>query len=173
MEQPKKPLCFDLPDTFQNLRCPVQNKPRKKEVECSSVWADPKTAIRPLVNAEEARGNIVLVERCKDIDFIDKCVNVQTAGGIAMVVVNYEDGPTLHSMAGKGKVNIPAIMITHKHGAEINKILAEQESSLKATISLSEYFHYSDKKDDIGGCFAAMTMPVKLIGRLSARTRKP
>ena len=157
----KKSLCIDLPDIFLRTCAAgfgaLVSRRDEKGTKCAGklIWADPKTAITPLVNSEDTHGNIVLVERCKDIDFIDKCVNVQNAGGVAMVVVNYEDGPTLHSMAGKRKeINIPAIMVTQKHGAEINKILAAEGSTLHANIFLSKHFHYNGQKD-IGGCFAA------------------
>ena len=77
---------------------------------------------------------IVLVSRCKDVDFIDKCRFVQ-AGGIAMVVVNYEEGPTIHAMAKgssfvKNEIKIPAIMISKSYGELITKFLDAPQHSV-------------------------------------------
>lgn len=96
------------------------------------VWAKPDNAYKELENnPDEIKHSIVLVNRCKDVDFIDKCRFVQKAGGIAMIVVNYEDGPTIHSMArGKSyvenEINIPAIMICKSYGELLNKVLFDK-----------------------------------------------
>ena len=63
-------------------------------------------------------------------------------------------------------------MVTQKHGAEINKILAAEGSTLHANIFLSKHFHYNGQKDDIGGCFAAMTVPVKFARHDTVRGKK-
>jgi hypothetical protein len=168
-EPSREKVRVELPDIFLRT-CAAGfsgRMPKRGEggAKCTGrlVWAEPRTAVTALTNPEQTKGNVVLVKRCKDIDFIDKCAHVQSAGGIAMIVVNYEDGPTLHSMAGKGKaIHIPALMVTSKYGDEIDKLLCLNEAlPLQGEVFLSDHFHFNDKKDDIGGCFAAMTVPVK------------
>eukprot|EP00943_MAST-04B_sp_MAST-4B-sp1_P002377 g2377.t1 len=183
------------------------------------VWAKPDNAYKELENnPDEIKHSIVLVNRCKDVDFIDKCRFVQKAGGIAMIVVNYEDGPTIHSMArGKSyvenEINIPAIMICKSYGELLNKVLfdtdvvndriysndhvnvdnvniikeEELEKDTKKTmkknigdendaacnnlsnanklirgrIYISDFFRYNTAKEEIGGPYASMTLPIK------------
>ena len=122
----------NLPEIYYKSCCAGFSSILPLENHCIQghiIWAKPSNACRTLENnIDEIKNSIVLVNRCKEIDFIDKCRFVQKAGGIAMIVVNYEDGPTIHAMArGKSyiddEIKIPAIMITKRHGELLNKLL--------------------------------------------------
>ena len=151
------------------------------------VWAKPRNACKNLENdAGELTNAIVLVSRCKDVDFIDKCRFVQKAGGIAMVVVNYEDGPTIHAMAKgssfvENEIKIPAIMISKSYGELITKFLdapqhsvdlenvniemqnvgqCDYSSILKGKLYISDHFRLHSGKENIGGPYASKTLPL-------------
>jgi hypothetical protein len=62
------------------------------------VVAIPFGASTPL--QEAARGRVVLVKRCGEVDFIDKARAVEAAGGLACIVVNNEPEHVSHIMAG-------------------------------------------------------------------------
>ena len=167
-----------LPSSDKCHRCPV-------------VWASPRNALTSLLNKDEVCGSIVLVERCNDIDFIDKCLHVQEAGGAGMIVINYEDGPTLHSMAAgedqtkAEKIKIPAIMVTRDYGLKIDGLVGTPRASaciddtnvetiplsretrparaVRGEICISDHFTYYSDKASIGGPYAARTLPVKFL----------
>ena len=156
-------------------------------VEGRLVWAKPRNACKNLENnADEVTNAIVLVSRCKDVDFIDKCRFVQKAGGIAMIVVNYEDGPAIHAMAKgssfvKNEIKIPAIMISKSYGELITKFLYEPQHSvdvdnvniemsnvcqsgpsgtLRGKLYISDHFKLHSGKENIGGPYASKTLPL-------------
>ncbi|ETV91256.1 hypothetical protein H310_14110 [Aphanomyces invadans] len=85
-------------------------------LEGSLVVADPITAESPLTNAKSASGKIVLVQR-GGCDFLSKTIQVQKAGGIAVIVANTdEENPQLAFVMDAGltrsgvSAKIPALM---------------------------------------------------------------
>ena len=108
----------ELPPAEEPLRAPL-------------VWAEPPTAAVPLTNGDVARGAIVVLERCRDVDFIDKVRRAQKAGATAAVVVNYEAAHVLHTMAypklaapdAGVEVTIPAVMVSRDSGAALKQAL--------------------------------------------------
>ena len=127
----------ELPPPEEPLRAPV-------------VLAEPPTATAPLTNGDAARGAIVVLERCRDVDFIDKVRRAQEAGAAVAVVVNYEAAHVLHTMAypklaapGAGvDVTIPAVMVSRDSGAALRRALddsAARAGSVDAVLGRSPH----------------------------------
>ena len=106
--------------TLPPLGAPVRARP---------VWADPPTACEPVLrNAAEAAGAIVVIDRCPDVDFIEKARRAEAAGAVGVIVVgNAETGaPFTMGMSkaeAKRRVGIPAIMVAHADGTAIRAAL--------------------------------------------------
>jgi murein DD-endopeptidase MepM/ murein hydrolase activator NlpD len=88
-------------------------------------WADPPDAtLNPLNNSNLINGNIAVVARCGNTDFIDKALRSENAGAIGVLIVNNSEGPELHVCATpkgytKHKPNIPVVMVTKDDGAKL------------------------------------------------------
>lgn len=102
------------------------------ELTGRAVWADPPTASETLRDGEALlQGAVVIVERCKHVDFVDKARRAEAAGARAVVVVNYRDaGPGTLTMglpvAEKKRcftVGIPALMVAYDAGEAIRAAL--------------------------------------------------
>lgn len=93
-----------------------------------AVWADPPDAnASALRNApEQLKGHVVLVQRCKNIDFLDKARRVEEAGALAVVVINFADaGASIFTMGMKKAeasrtIGIPAVMVSHRDGTKLS-----------------------------------------------------
>lgn len=73
----------------------------------------------PLTNAAQVAGKIVLVDR-GTCTFSQKSINAQSAGAIAMIVINNEDSATRPPLGGgDGSATIPVVGITKADGATI------------------------------------------------------
>ncbi len=92
------------------------------------VVADPPTACDDLRNAEAVRGCVALIDRCGEVDFIDKAQRAEAAGASAAVVVNLEScGSEIYGMAAPKSlppdrpksVGIPVVMVSHADGAAL------------------------------------------------------
>jgi hypothetical protein len=141
--------------------------------------AEPADASAPeLTNrAEHARGAILLVERCKEVDFIDKARRAEAAGAAAVVVVNYaEAGPALLSMGipsgeTRRRVGIPALMTSHAGGEAIRKAIRDAKSRgdgnlPRLAVGRSEHFRARPAAVSFGGKpptseFVPVTVPAR------------
>jgi hypothetical protein len=129
------------------------------ELVAPAVWADPPTANEPLRNGPEAlRGAIVLVDRCKSVDFIDKAIRAEEAGAAAILVVNFATEGVATLTMGLPKspsqrtVGIPAVMVTHAAGKRIRAAIDSATSHLHpAQIVLGRSPHFrsrSERRED-------------------------
>ena len=141
--------------------------PASAPLRARPVWGEPRTAIGALTNADEARGAIVLLERCKDVDFIDKARRAEEAGAAAVIIVNYEDdGPVLLCMGaprqpvqsgtptgsasdvpsaepgatkpGGSAVRIPALLVTHAAGVALDA--ASRLDPIQLHVAATEHY---------------------------------
>ncbi len=85
--------------------------------------ADPTLACSPLVNGAAIAGKIAVVDR-GECFFVVKVANAQSAGAIAVVVVNNIDG-ALVTLGGDddGSITIPSVMIRRDLGRKIKRRL--------------------------------------------------
>ena len=141
-----------------------------------AVWADPPNAAEEaLRNAAAARGRILFVDRCADVDFYDKGLRAEAAGAAAVVVVNStEDGPALHAMAypkrlrgtpGARPLRIPALMVARDAGEAARAAIAAAGEDEPAVFELGATEH--GRPDESGGVgaspFVARTVPVAFV----------
>lgn len=89
----------------------------------------------PLTNGAAISGNIAVVIR-GDCNFTDKVQNAETAGAVAVIVVNNVNGPPIPMGAGTNPptIGIPSIMISKNDGTTIINQLA---NGVNATMQLS------------------------------------
>ena len=113
--------------------------PPGEMLEAEVVVADPPDAIRP-IDPASAKGRIVLVDRCGQTGFLSKAQRVAEAGGLACVVINNDDAPVVHVMAGGGfrTVDIPVIMVTKEFGDFVKQHLVQLAALGKNALSQSE-----------------------------------
>ncbi|MCM2314722.1 MAG: peptidase [Thermoanaerobaculia bacterium] len=84
-----------------------------------STSASTTDACGPLTNAASVAGKIALADRGNCL-FVIKAANVQSAGGIGLIVVNNEDNSNLPPLGGSdGSITIPVVGITKADGATI------------------------------------------------------
>ena len=141
-----------------------------------AVWADPPNAAEEaLRNAAAARGRILFVDRCADVDFYDKGLRAEAAGAAAVVVVNStEDGPALHAMAypkrlrgtpGARPLRIPALMVARDAGEAARAAIAAAGEGEPAVFELGATEH--GRPDESGGVgaspFVARTVPLAFV----------
>ncbi|MDQ7029608.1 MAG: S8 family serine peptidase [Ardenticatenia bacterium] len=88
-------------------------------ITATVVYAEPNDACGPLTNASAISGTIALIDRGTCF-FTTKFVNAQAAGAVAVIVVNYVDGPPI-AMGGTPTttINIPGVMISKDDGITI------------------------------------------------------
>lgn len=100
------------------------------------VKADPYEVCGPLTNGAALNGNIALVLR-GNCEFGAKAFAVQSAGAIACIIVNQQDGGPVGMGAGAqgAQVTIPVIMISKEDGLALSNALA----SGTVTVSLSKW----------------------------------
>eukprot|EP00949_MAST-11_sp_MAST-11-sp1_P004225 g4225.t1 len=111
--------------------------------------ADPLTADRSLLNnREDIKGAMVLARRCRNVDFFDKARRIEDAGGIAAIIVNYEDRDVVHSMAlpkarclpSDTRLRIPVLMISKGAGAHLEEVIREGREGHAATLFINPEF---------------------------------
>ena len=106
-----------------------------RPIQGAAVWAEPPTACDPtLSNAGLASGGIVLIDRCKDVDFLDKCLRAEAAGALGVVVVNYSERLECEMLTmglpaavrGQGRtIGIPALFVSAEAGAAVKAAIAD------------------------------------------------
>ena len=141
-----------------------------------AVWADPPNAAEEaLRNAAAARGRILFVDRCADVDFYDKGLRAEAAGAAAVVVVNStEDGPALHAMAypkrlrgtpGARPLRIPALMVARDAGEAARAAIAAAGEVSPPSSELGATEHGRPDESGGGGAspFVARTVPVAFV----------
>jgi subtilisin family serine protease len=110
--------------------------PREDPIEERLVLADDgqggsadgssRDACQALVNADEAEGNVVLVER-GNCEFQIKIANAEDAGAVA-VIVYHDTGPPITMNGDVGSVDIPAVMIGNADGQVlVDRLVADAE----------------------------------------------
>lgn len=97
------------------------------------VIAEPLDACTPLTNTAEIAGNIALVQR-GSCDFSVKHLNVQDAGGVAILVFNNVEGPPINMGGDPTGIEIPGVMISLDDGNLIKDTI-ESGEEVVATIS--------------------------------------
>lgn len=89
-------------------------------------------ACEPAVNAADIEGKIVVVDR-GNCPFVDKVGFAETAGAIAVIVVNNTGGAP-YAMPGTGTFDIPAVMISQADG---NLLKAKLNAGETVNVTLS------------------------------------
>lgn len=84
--------------------------------------ADPTLACGSLVNPAEVRGKIAVVDRGTCL-FVEKALNVQAAGALAMLVVNNVPGPPITLGGDEPGIQIPSVHISQADGRRIQDAL--------------------------------------------------
>jgi hypothetical protein len=111
--------------------------------------SDPPTANAALRNdPSQLQGAILLMDRCTDVDFIDKAKAAEAAGAAAVVVCNFaEAGSSILTMgipalATVRSVGIPALMVTHATGEAVREAVrtAPEDAPPRLLIGRSEWF---------------------------------
>ena len=111
--------------------------------------ADPPTANAALRNdPSQTRGAILLMDRCTDVDFIDKAKAAEAAGAAAVIICNVaEAGSSILTMgmptlATVRQVGIPALMVTHATGQAIREAARSvpDHAPARLLIGRSEWF---------------------------------
>ncbi|MBK8905250.1 MAG: S8 family serine peptidase [Anaerolineaceae bacterium] len=97
------------------------------------VIAEPLDACTPLANAAEIAGNIALVQR-GTCTFAQKHLNVQAAGGVAILVYNNVDGPPINMGGDPTGIQIPGVMISLEDG---NLLKDTIESGQEVVVTIS------------------------------------
>ncbi|XP_048587140.1 ER degradation-enhancing alpha-mannosidase-like protein 3 [Nematostella vectensis] len=100
------------------------------------VVADPIKGCVPLLNQEEAKHRIVILERGECM-FIDKARNAQKAGALAVIIIDNNDGSSsdsqpIFAMAGDGTSNdvrIPAVLLFHQEGQILMRAITAVEDT--------------------------------------------
>jgi photosystem II stability/assembly factor-like uncharacterized protein len=83
-------------------------------------------------NSSDIAGNIAVIRR-GDCYFVDKVMNAQNAGAVAVIIVNKNAGESSFAMSGSNpQINIPAVMITKEDG----DFLIDQMKSNEITVKL-------------------------------------
>ena len=77
--------------------------------------ANPSWGCNPLVNAADVNGKIAVIER-GECYFVDKIMNAQNAGAVAVVMINNVDGPPIIMGGNSSTINIPSFMISRSDG---------------------------------------------------------
>jgi hypothetical protein len=139
-------LHADSPATARELGCAaagfsgVLPPCEAPAVEGPAVWADPPTASADLRNpAAELEGAVVLIERCAEVDFLDKARRAAAAGAAAAVVVNTQAaGPELLTMSvpkvltmrpEEYRLPLPCLMVTHLSGTEVRGAIESRRAA--------------------------------------------
>lgn len=86
-------------------------------------------AINPLTNAAAISGKVCLLYRGAGVTFAQKAQYAQTAGAIAVIIVNNVSGPAV-GMANTGgaTITIPVVMVTDVDGQAMNNALHASQS---------------------------------------------
>ncbi|WP_435135188.1 PA domain-containing protein [Formosa sp. A9] len=105
------------------------------------VLAEPTEACALLDNASAINGKIALIYR-GNCTFVEKVLNAQNAGAIAVIMINNEPGNPI-VMGGEdptGAVQIPSLMISQEDGAKIaTQINAGETVNITITASAGEF----------------------------------
>jgi hypothetical protein len=95
-------------------------------VQGALVYASPNTGCPSLANGGSMPGNIALIDRGgTSCSFATKILNAQSAGAIAVVMVNNVAGPPTVMGGSSTGITIPGVMISQSDGALIKAHLAE------------------------------------------------
>ena len=88
-------------------------------INASLVVAEPVDGCEPIWdNAEAVNGSIVVVDR-GSCPFVDKAMNAQAAGAVAVLVANNKPGAAFAMPGNFSSVSIPAMLITQEYGTSI------------------------------------------------------
>ena len=92
--------------------------------------ATPTLACNPLTNSSQINGKIAVAQR-GSCDFSSKAFNAQTAGAIALIIINNQVNAPAALGAGTnaGNVTIPVVMITQAQGANLLTALQNNQTS--------------------------------------------
>ncbi|NJL12991.1 MAG: hypothetical protein HC913_08355 [Microscillaceae bacterium] len=107
------------------------------------VLAQPNLACEPFTNASSINGKIALVDR-GECTFVQKVLNAQNAGAIAVIVVNNQAGPPINLGGTEPAITIPSIMVSQSDG----QLLKDNIASLQVT--LTDNRNYLDSSLDNG-----------------------
>lgn len=104
-----------------------------KLVRARDNTGSPFLACRPIVNGPEVAGNIALIDRGSCF-FIEKALNAQAVGAIAVVICNFENA-TLTMGAGEGFDNpgIPVVMLSAGDCVVLKQLISD---GVEVTVSL-------------------------------------
>ncbi len=86
----------------------------------------------PIINGDEVNGNIALIYR-GDCSFVQKVLNAQDVGAVAVIVVNNIAGDGFFDMGGNSNdIEIPSVMVSFEDG----ELLAAQASGVATGFNL-------------------------------------
>lgn len=80
-----------------------------------------------LTNASEIDGKIAVIKR-GNCPFVDKVLNAQNAGAIAVIVINNEPGQPIRMGGESATINIPSLMISQMDGLDLISALENGET---------------------------------------------
>lgn len=106
----------------------VQNGP----VQAPLIYAQPNTACSPIANS--LAGSIALIDRGGGCSFADKILRAQSAGAMAVIMVNNVSGAPLTMTGASTGITIPAVMISLSDGALLKAHLNEGVSIRLAVV---------------------------------------
>ncbi len=122
--------------------------------------SNPTWGCNSLVNASEVNGKIAVIER-GECYFVDKVMNAQNAGAVAVVMVNNVYGPPIIMGGSSSSINIPSFMISKEDGEVLMNAI--NNGTVNATFDFTDtdepggvyipgIFHINDiKTRDNGG----------------------
>ncbi len=100
-----------------------------KLVEAVDASANPSLACEPIVNGAEVNGNIAMIDR-GDCLFVNKVLNAEIAGAIAVIVCNNVEGEPITMGGTDPGITIPSIMFTMQDCATIRAELPDVEVTI-------------------------------------------
>jgi subtilisin family serine protease len=114
-------------------------------VQAQLVYVSPNDGCNPLSNAANLSGKIALIDRGTCF-FADKIQRAQSAGAIAVIMVNNVPGDPI-TMGGSGSelITIPGVMISQSDGALLKAHLAESPIVRLGTDVTVAYPEFSDR----------------------------
>lgn len=125
---------FVVENDFSAGKVPLPFAPdliQAKLVLYQDITGDLSLACQQPANADQLNGNIALVRR-GDCYFVDKVINAQNAGALAVIVINNASGQAPIAMqGGNAAITIPAVMISKENGDYLAQLSKEYDIIVK------------------------------------------
>lgn len=123
----------DKGGVFRPITAPIVGK---------AVLAVPPLADSPIVNVDQIRGNIAVIDRGVNT-FSAKAQFAKDAGAIGVIIVNSRDPDSANGkfpiVMGGAVVDQPAVMISKPQGAELKAMIAAGETTIRIAPDSTRY----------------------------------